>query len=508
MSLRSYLFALVGSLIVLLTITQLFLVYWIEQNLAQEVEVKARHLSEQAIDMAFQKIDDKGLDKNSFNHRVIHKQSNFDEKVIEEHIEVFALPTIKNTENNKIGNKNIANKTFTEYEQVKDNTMDISVHFEHQEKLEGVASDNDTAAHIDNIVLKKELKTLINTIHDQQIKIFASDDSQAFVFKSPKMVSHQWVEKHQIKSKTQNLIDYIKAILIICCIVALVFAFWLSIQFNKPLIQLSNGFKKLALGDYQHQVPEQGVKEIRATISHFNHMVSRLDELTQAEQQHSEIAHLAELGEVSRGLAHSLRNPIHTIGLSIEQLSENSLSSDKRSTLLKTVQNKISHIDKNIKSLLTLTTTGINRDENVPILAVVQDIILEYKLCQEQAITFKVGIEPTIRIHGAESEIRSILHTLIINAAEACLTDGIVDINAQVIDKITLEIRIIDNGSGIDKDINDTLFQPHISTKPEGAGMGLYIAKRIISLHYQGNINLTNNISENGCTATATFITK
>jgi len=38
--------------------------------------------------------------------------------------------------------------------------------------------------------------------------------------------------------------------------------------------------------------------------------------------------------------------------------------------------------------------------------------------------------------------------------------------------------------------------------------MGLYIAKRIISLHYQGNINLTNNISENGCTATATFITK
>jgi len=57
MSLRSYLFALIGSLIILLTITQLFLVYWIEQNLGQEVNVQARNLSEQVFELAFEELN-------------------------------------------------------------------------------------------------------------------------------------------------------------------------------------------------------------------------------------------------------------------------------------------------------------------------------------------------------------------------------------------------------------------------------------------------------------------
>jgi len=505
MSLRSYLFALVGSLIVLLTVTQLFLVYWIESNLAQEVELKARHLSEQVIDLAFEKFDNDDLDKKPSIHRVIHKESTSNDKIIKEHVEVFAFTTDK-TKN--VENKNQAVKVLVQNELDKSNTPNIKIHFENKSERENNQTEtnkNNITPHLNKVILKKELKTLINTIHDQQVQIFTSDDSQTFVVQSPNIISRQWAVEHQVKSKTQSLIDYIKAILVICCIVALIFAYWLSIQFNKPLKQLTDGFKKLAHGNYHHHVPEQGVKEMRTTISHFNQMVARLDKLTQAEQQHNEIAHLAELGEVSRGLAHSLRNPIHTIGLSIEQLSENNLSADKRAALLKTVQNKITHIDKNIKALLTLTTSGINRDDKVPILAVIQDIILEYKLCQEKPVTFYLEIEPTLHINGAESEIRSILHTLIINAAEACLNEGKINIRAQISAQKVLTLIVIDNGSGIDKSINNSLFQPHVSTKPEGAGMGLYIAKRIISLHYQGDIILTNNAPQTGCTAIATF---
>jgi hypothetical protein len=57
MSLRSYLFALIGSLIILLTIIQLFLVYWIEQNLNQEVNVQARNLSAQVFELAFDELN-------------------------------------------------------------------------------------------------------------------------------------------------------------------------------------------------------------------------------------------------------------------------------------------------------------------------------------------------------------------------------------------------------------------------------------------------------------------
>jgi signal transduction histidine kinase len=512
MSLRSYLFSLVGSLIILLTLSQLFLVYWIEKNLAQEVEVKARHLSEQVIEMAFEKIDDNGLLKSSVKSSVKDEPPVKHKQRFEEHLEVFVTPIAEQENKEK---KPTVRTIIIEDEQSK-NAAGIKIHFEHQEeearvnnkRIHEAVNKINGKVHINKVVLKKEFKTLINTIHDQQVKIYSNDENQNIVFKSPTIISHQWDEEHQIKSKTQQLIDYIKAILVICCVVALIFAYWLSIQFNKPLKLLTNGFKELARGQYHHRVPEQGVKEMRTTISHFNQMVSRLDQLTLAEQQHNEIAHLAELGEVSRGLAHSLRNPIHTIGLSIERLSENSLDKVERTALLKTVQNKITHIDKNIKALLTLTTTGITRDDNIPVLAVVQDIILEYKLCQEKPVTFNISIDSALHINGAESEIRSILHTLIINAAEACLTHGIVEISAHQDAKKALHILVADNGSGMNKTIAGSLFQPHVSTKPEGAGMGLYIAKRIISLHYQGDINLTNNITNIGCTAAATFFTK
>lgn len=102
---------------------------------------------------------------------------------------------------------------------------------------------------------------------------------------------------------------------------------------------------------------------------------------------------------------------------------------------------------------------------------------------------------------GAESEIRSILHTMIINSCES-------NSNRAHPDK-QLTIEVFDQGKGLESKIENSLFQPHISTKPEGAGMGLYIAKRIISLHYNGNIFLKNQYLNNGeivgCLAQADF---
>jgi signal transduction histidine kinase len=353
---------------------------------------------------------------------------------------------------------------------------------------------------------KKELKTLVDKIHhDNSANKILKNDVKVFV-SSPEIISEQWIE-HLPPSedgKSKQLINNIQWVLVICCFIALILAYWLSGQFNKPLKSLSLGFRKLAQGDYQHHVDETGVKEMRETIRHFNATVIHLDELTLAAKHHSEIAHLAELGEVSRGLAHALRNPIHTIGLSIEQLSDEDLTENQRILLIKTVQNKIHHIDKNIKALLTLTTTGVQRDDHVPVLAVIQDILLEYKSCQNRPQTFITDVEPSLEIIGAESEIRSIFHTLIINACEANPINGLVNISAKDNTDGVIILNVIDQGKGIDPAIADKLFQPHISTKPEGAGMGIYIAHRIINLHYHGDIVLKNAIP-NGCEASATF---
>ena len=57
-----------------------------------------------------------------------------------------------------------------------------------------------------------------------------------------------------------------------------------------------------------------------------------------------------------------------------------------------------------------------------------------------------------------------------------------------------------DSGSGLSSDDIDNLFKPHFTTKSEGAGMGLFIVKRICEMYYQGSISL-HNIDSGGCEA-------
>jgi len=488
MSLRSYLFSLIGSLIILLTITQLFLVYWIEQNLNKEVNVQARHISEQVLELAFKELD---------------KDNQHETKIgfIAENINTDGITIITKS------NSGIRPMVYQEHPQ-----KNITINTEVTEPTNEDSHANGAELH----VVKKEFKTIIDKIYQKNKQVQNNEfiETHDVIVHPAQVVNKQWIKGLSPESKTKQLLNNIQWVLIFCCLIALIAAYWLSAQFNKPLALLSAGFKKLAKGNYQHHVEEQGIQEMRYTIKHFNEMVKRLDQLTRAEQQHSEIKHLAELGEVSRGLAHSLRNPIHTIGLSIEQLNDDDLPADYRAKLIKTIQNKIIHIDKNIKALLELTTSGLCRDDNIPILAVVQDIMLEYKSCHGNPQKFEVDIAAELSIDGAESEIRSILHTMIINACESNSDNTSIDKSKTVIIKAKnddqhITIEVIDQGLGLDSKIEKSLFQPHISTKAEGAGMGLYIAKRIISLHYNGNIHLKNQYTDNGevtgCLAQADF---
>ncbi len=481
MSLRTYLFCLVAFLILMLTGTQLLLIAWIDQSFKEEVDKKAQHISKQVIDLAVAEIEFEQIGPEQFQHTVTtQKTEGKTNTVVEQDIQVFSLPS--NTDIEQFIEQN-----------------------KHKRKIEFHGDIN----QVDIDKLKKELSQLVAKIHDKGVKATHVGENVIHIQESAiapiKAEKRLFIESDD--SRTQNLIHTIELMLLLSAILALILAYWLSVKFNKPLKALSVGFDELSKGNYDTQIPPSGVDEIKQTISHFNNMVAQVKSLTAAEKHNQELKNLAELGDVSRGLAHSLRNPIHTIGLSIEQLLDPNLSTEEQANLINTIKRKISHIDENIKALLTLTTSGIQRAKNVPLLAVIQDIVLEYKACNHKPITFEIDVDSDMQLHGDETEIRHILHALIINACEASHQEGTVIISATQ-DAGKIHVNVVDQGSGLDEDVAKQLFEPHISSKAEGAGMGLYIAKRLITLHYAGDIQLVNNHSVDGihgCTATACF---
>ncbi|MBT1445710.1 HAMP domain-containing histidine kinase [Shewanella sp. JM162201] len=307
------------------------------------------------------------------------------------------------------------------------------------------------------------------------------------------------IERNQLEFKQDNLSgaltrfrEWMALLILSSSLLALVFVYWLSRRVSEPLSELATGHRKLGAGELGYQVHPRGIEEIRSMLDGFNAMSQKLAELSAREQQVADKKHLAELGEITRGIAHSLRNPLHTLGLLAE--SQSQLDDEhSRSEMLGAIQQKIAMMDKSIQSLLTLASSEVDRSRPVPVSAVVRDILLELSVAGVTPSLSLTGLDDDHAITGIESEVRSILHAVIINAMEAQSGAAVpwlgIELNRN---DDGLCVQVSDKGPGIDAALLDKLGQPHITTKAEGTGMGLYIASRLLASHYHGKLVFIN----------------
>jgi signal transduction histidine kinase len=284
----------------------------------------------------------------------------------------------------------------------------------------------------------------------------------------------------------------------------LLFAFFLAQHVSKPLSRLSQGFADLGKGKLGVQLPETGVKEMRDTLAIFNQTSERLNQLQALEKVYLQQQQMAELGEVARGLAHTLRNPLNTIGLGVSQMQQESLSPEQKALIGKQIQEKIQHIDGTIKTLMHLASSDIDRSHELNVVSVISDVLLEVSVTTQARVILKSQPQnEPVYLRCAEAEIRAISHALISNAVEA--NSGQDEQHPVKIDLEQTEtgicFRVRDYGPGISKQSVDRLFKPHFTTKADGAGMGLFIVKRISEMYYQGHVQVTNH-AEGGCIAT------
>ncbi|WP_164078313.1 sensor histidine kinase [Alteromonas facilis] len=291
------------------------------------------------------------------------------------------------------------------------------------------------------------------------------------------------------------------AVTLVLALMGLALGYWLARHISRPLHQLANGFDRVAQGELGSQVKEAGVGEVKYTIRHFNTMSDRLRDSHKMEQQLQQRNHLAELGEVARGLAHSLRNPLNTIGLTVEQMQQSDLTEKEKNELALQAKDKIQVMDNYIRHLLSLSDANIHRHRPISVLNVVQDVILDVSFGTQ--FTIHYDVEEGAEIIGAEMELRSMLHVMLSNAVEASPPGGSIEVTVAKIDN-GVSIEVLDEGAGCTDEILQGEFKPHTSTKAEGAGMGLFITQRLAELHYRGKLRL-QNVSQGGCKASLTL---
>lgn len=262
-------------------------------------------------------------------------------------------------------------------------------------------------------------------------------------------------------------------------------AWLLARRLGAPLSALADAAARVGEGRLGEQVPEQGPPELRASLRAFNRMSAELARHeAQAARQREDRA-LAELGEIGRGLAHSLRNPLHALGLGLDALAA---GEGDAAALVAASRAQLTRIDEALRAFLALSAAAGARAEEVDIAALVDDVLLE----ASQRAGGRVQLQrelPPLRLRGVAAELRILLHTLMMNAVEASPEGACVRVRA-LATEAGIELQVEDAGPGLPADIRARLFQPHVSSKPAGAGMGLYLSERLARQRYGGGIAL------------------
>lgn len=275
-------------------------------------------------------------------------------------------------------------------------------------------------------------------------------------------------------------------------VVGLLLAALLAHRITAPLRELTHVAQMVGNGAFGAQINGYSLagEEGRA-IAAFNLMSLRLKDLDEESKLLRQRQALSELGEVARGLAHTIRNPLNAIGLSMDELA--SLSEDRSAAkeIAAAGRRQIRRVDQWIRSFLALASDqGGIEEAPVQLAGLIREVVLNVAQDNPGKVEFTLNLEGQFpAIKGLVPELRAVFHALIVNAVEASPSAGRVAVSLRREEQQQI-VHIDDDGPGIAQAVMDRLFTPHVTTKSHGSGMGLFLAQRIMVTKYSGQVGL------------------
>jgi len=274
------------------------------------------------------------------------------------------------------------------------------------------------------------------------------------------------------------------AVLVVIAMIALLATAALTTRMTRSLRRLSEAASAVSSGDLSRSVPEAGTDEVSTVARAFNTMTENLRRtLRQLAGRES----LAAVGEFAAGLAHEVRNPLTAVQIDLQYVeSELPSGSPLREPQAKALA-EIRRLDATVRDALRVARSGQVRlrpiDLREPLAAAMDAAAPIFQ--QRGAVLEPDLMDDSISLEGDPDALEQLFLNLLINAAEA-LEDGGTATVLVVLDADEVIIQIHDDGPGMPPDVQDRAFEPLFSTRTEGTGLGLPIARRIAVAHGGG----------------------
>ncbi|PJO77309.1 HAMP domain-containing protein [Neisseria brasiliensis] len=212
----------------------------------------------------------------------------------------------------------------------------------------------------------------------------------------------------------------------------------------------------------------------------------------------------AAWGEVAKRLAHEIRNPLTPIQLSAERLAwklHDKLDEQHAQILTRstdTIVKQVAALKEMVEAFRNYARAPSLSLEKHNLNTLVEEVLVLYEgsACTFTAKFSNIGLF----IHADTTAMRQVLHNIFKNAAEAAESDPNPQVNIETAlsDDGQAILTVCNNGKSFSKEMLHNAFEPYVTDKPTGTGLGLPVVKKIIEEH-GGRISLSNQTDGGAC---------
>ena len=244
-------------------------------------------------------------------------------------------------------------------------------------------------------------------------------------------------------------------------------------RISKPIHQLTKGLSEVAAGHLDYRVPTTRDDEIGVAIQAFNNMA---DELSRSQERLVYVTRLESWQALARKMAHEVKNSLTPIRLTMEEIAVRQ-SGPFYEQAAQIVVDEVMSLERRVRAFSEFGSEPPVAPKTLDINSLLEERISFLKSAHPEVV-YSTRLAPDHpKAFADEDLVKGVLTNLLENAAQAVKPGGVI-LGVTAIDSGRVTIEVHDSGPGVNPQARSTLFEPTISFKRGGMGLGLSIARK------------------------------
>lgn len=209
------------------------------------------------------------------------------------------------------------------------------------------------------------------------------------------------------------------------------------------------------------------------------------ERLVSAEEQLRQNERLSAIGLLAAEVAHEIRNPLTVVKMLTHSLEKEIQGDNPRRRDFEILSRKMDQMNQIVERILGLARSSDPVFEEVSFDVILDELqlLVRHKLAQQQ-IRLKMMLHKNLpRVRMDRAQMEQALLNIVLNALHSMPEGGVLQLRTgKVLDKVWIEVS--DSGVGMSERQKESLFQPFLTSRVKGTGLGMAIVNKIVQAHH------------------------